>query len=91
MLSLARQPAPCTPNLTILMNAGKKVPGSAFVPTPAAQSPPRWPQQCPTVAAAGAATLGFKGIQTAYLPSSTVPLRNADGQQGCHQFNDTMH
>ncbi|KIY97175.1 flagellar associated protein, partial [Monoraphidium neglectum] len=34
--------------------------------------PPRWPSPSPALLAAPAATMGYKGIQTDYLPSSTV-------------------
>jgi hypothetical protein len=30
--------------------------------------------------------MGYKGIQTEYLPSSTIPVRTVD-IQGCKEFN----
>jgi hypothetical protein len=38
-------------------------------------SPKRWPVS-PVAPFTGVATMGYKGIQTRYLPSSTVYLRN---------------
>ena len=35
---------------------------------------------------ASAATMGYKGIETDYLPSSTIPVRTVD-IQGCKEFN----
>ncbi|KAI7837106.1 hypothetical protein COHA_009054 [Chlorella ohadii] len=65
--------------------AGGKKPKSAFLTAPVQQSPPRWPQPNPTIKGTAAATMGFKGIQTDYLPSSTVPLKTVEGIPGCKE------
>ena len=38
-----------------------------------AASPPRWPAPSPALRAARAATMGYKGVQTSYLPRDTSP------------------
>jgi hypothetical protein len=35
---------------------------------------------------AAASTMGYKGIQTEYLPSSTIPVKTVD-ISGCKEFN----
>ncbi|KAK9805207.1 hypothetical protein WJX72_005983 [[Myrmecia] bisecta] len=49
---------------------------AAFVTEPEEwqRSPARWPQANPVISTGGAATMGYKGIQTDYLASSTVMI-----------------
>ncbi|KAL4434071.1 hypothetical protein ABPG75_000512 [Micractinium tetrahymenae] len=66
---------------------GSKKP-AAFTPAPPvyAQSPARWPQPNPAIKGTAAATMGYKGIVTDYLPTSTVPLHTVE-VEGCKEFN----
>ena len=36
----------------------------------------RWPEHLPTSPYAGSSTMGYKGIETTYLPTSTIYLKN---------------
>lgn len=50
------------------------------------KNPARWPKQNPAIKQTESATMGFKGIQTDYLPTSTVSLKPVE-IQGCKEFN----
>ncbi|GAB4823938.1 hypothetical protein N2152v2_010984 [Parachlorella kessleri] len=56
----------------------KKRPAAFNKPPVYALSAPRWPQVNPSIKGTAAATMGYKGIQTDYLPSSTVPLKTVE-------------
>ncbi|KAI8467986.1 MAG: hypothetical protein J3K34DRAFT_523276 [Monoraphidium minutum] len=51
---------------------------------PGAGAPPRWPAPSPALAAAPASTMGYKGITTAYLPTSTVVITTVE-LPGCRE------
>ncbi|KAG2499399.1 hypothetical protein HYH03_002973 [Edaphochlamys debaryana] len=59
-----------------------KVPGSSFNHPPNVpvfmDTAPRWPQENPTWPKTLKATMGYKGIETDYLPASTVTLNAVD-------------
>ncbi|GBF89501.1 flagellar associated protein [Raphidocelis subcapitata] len=64
---------------------GVRKTGGAFFPAGAEGAPPRWPSAgLLTLPAAPAATLGYKGIATDYLPSSTVTIRTVE-LPGCRE------
>jgi len=46
--------------------------------------PPRWPCPTLTLEAAPAATMGYKGIRTDYLPTSTVTIKSVE-VPGCRE------
>ena len=46
--------------------------------------PPRWPLSTPGLAAAPAATMGYKGIPSEYLPASTVTIKAVE-LPGCRE------
>ena len=48
---------------------------TSFTPAASASSSKRWPVAA-TAHFGGTATMGYKGIQTDYLPTSTIHLRN---------------
>ncbi len=64
---------------------GPTRPKSAFrAHTTAHSAPSRWPQPNPAYSTCAAATMGYKGIVTRYLPRATVPLRTVM-VEGCAQ------
>ncbi|PSC73124.1 flagellar associated [Micractinium conductrix] len=68
--------------ITIVDEKGHIVRGSkkpaAFAAAPPVPAPPRWPQPNPTFKGTSVATMGYKGIQTDYLPSSTVKVNTVE-------------
>ena len=78
-----RAPMPRPPGfrtMTIVDDNGHLLPGTpkrmtAFSTGYEATSPKRWPVS-PVPPFTGVATMGYKGIQTDYLPTSTIHLRN---------------
>mmetsp|Transcript_4020 Transcript_4020/g.7088 ORF Transcript_4020/g.7088 Transcript_4020/m.7088 type:complete len:136 (-) Transcript_4020:1628-2035(-) len=50
------------------------------------KSVPRWPKENPSIVAYPKATMGYKGIPSAYLPSNTVPLATVQ-IPGCKETN----
>jgi hypothetical protein len=78
-----RAPMPRPPGfrtMTIVDDNGHLLPGTpkrmtAFSTGYEATSPKRWPVS-PVPPFTGVATMGYKGIQTDYLPTNTVYLRN---------------
>jgi len=74
------QRAPGHRTLTIVDDKGHLLPGTpkrmtSFTTGYEHTAPKRWPTT-PTAPFAGVATMGYKGIQTTYLPTTTVYLRN---------------
>ena len=78
-----RAPMPRPPGfrtMTIVDDNGHLLPGTpkrmtAFSTGYEATSPKRWPVS-PVSPFTGVATMGYKGIQTDYLPTNTVYMRN---------------
>ena len=78
-----RAPMPRPPGfrtMTIVDDNGHLLPGTlkrmtAFSTGYEATSPKRWPVS-PVPPFTGVATMGYKGIQTDYLPTNTVYMRN---------------
>ncbi|KAL6755064.1 hypothetical protein V8C86DRAFT_3138103 [Haematococcus lacustris] len=42
------------------------------------KTPPRWPTENTSIPLTQRATMGYKGIQTSYLPTSTVPIKTSE-------------
>uniref|UniRef100_A0A6S8I3J0 Cilia- and flagella-associated protein 126 n=1 Tax=Dunaliella tertiolecta TaxID=3047 RepID=A0A6S8I3J0_DUNTE len=59
---------------------------NAFQPCASPSSIPRWPTPNTSYTQAPCATMGYKGIQTDYLPTTTVSSKTAD-INGTREFN----
>lgn len=59
-----------------LLPTVKKIPAAFNYPVQVYEkTPARWPKPNPAIPLAAASTMGYKGIQTDYLPTSTVSLK----------------